>query len=128
MIDTTNVVALNALSVLESLATERMPAKAAFRIYRLVRPLNQLKEDVEKERQKLLNEYAQKTADDKIATGEGNRVLFEPGKELEFIQQFNDVLQAPFMLEALPLTLDTLGNAQVTPQQLFQLGAFFAEE
>ena len=114
-----------AVQALGSLINVKMPARTGLKIRSMLRSLNHLLDDVEAERQKLIEEFAMKDKNgDPIIHDLGNgQGRYEFGDNLAaFEAGFNELMNCEMAGKPAALTIADLGDAVIEPLILMQLG------
>ena len=114
-----------ALQALTTLVNVRLPVKTGLKIRSMVRTLQHLSDDVEAERQKLIDLLARKGDDGKlIVVDVGNGVgRYDFGDNLsDFDAEYNDLMNCEMAGKPAALTIADLGDVVIEPLILMQLG------
>lgn len=116
---------LNATEAFSNMMTQSVKGSVAFKIARLARELNKESETFNVERQKMLETYCVKKDSGELDADENGNVKILPDKIGEFNQEFQALLDTEVEINADKLSLDTLDEFDLTPQQMIFLEKFF---
>lgn len=114
-----------AVQALGTLINVKMPARTGLKIRSMLRTLNCLLDDVEAERQKLVDEFATKDKNGApivhdLGNGQGR---YDFGDNLaKFEVGFNELMNCEMAGKPAALTIADLGDAVIEPLILMQLG------
>ena len=114
-----------ALQALTTLVNVRLPVRTGLKIRSMVRSLQHLSEDVEAERQKLIDLLARRGDDGKlIVIDVGNGVgRYDFGENLaDFDAEYNALMSCEAAGKPTALTITDLGDVVIEPLILMQLG------
>lgn len=132
MVTLTNKQVLDALLALNGLADLKIPPKAALKVRKLHRAVQEAWEDVETIRKKMVEEYTEKDGEGKPVQGEpiNGQTTYKLTKEGEslFNAAWLDLMKAPVDLNVSPLTIADLGSTEVQAGLLIGLGPLLDEE
>lgn len=120
----------DAVQALGKLVTIPMPVASGLKIRKFIRTLNQLSEDVEAERIKLINELSDKDSEGKPLVVEIGNGLSEYGftqNRGEFDTRFRELMDCEVGELPPPLKASQLGDVKIEPLILFQLGDLIEE-
>ena len=115
----------NVTHALGKLAEVRLPMRTGLQIRSMMRTLNQVGEDIEAERQKLVEQLAEKDADGKPLVADGMYVFGD--RLAEFEAGFAELMACEVSGLPAPLTGSQLGDASIEPHVLLQLGGLLAD-
>lgn len=116
---------LNATEAFNNIMTQSVKGSIAFKIARLARELNKETETFNTERQKMLQEYCVKDENEQVKTDDNGNVKILPDKIGEFNKEFKALLDTEVEINADKLSIDTLDEFDLTPQQMIFLDKFF---
>lgn len=116
---------LNASEAFSNMMTQSVKGSVAFKIARLARELNKENETFNTERQKMLEIYCVKKDNGELDVNENGNVKILPDKVDEFNLEFQALLDTEVEINADKLSLDTLDEFDLTPQQMIFLDKFF---
>ncbi len=127
----TNAEALSALGALQELAGQRVPFALALKMRRVLRRLREQAEDVEAERQKLIERYGERDEAGALVrrdvSPDGQRWTYPLADAEGFTREYSALLA--ITLECEGFTVDELaGLKEVTAAQLEALGGLLVEE
>lgn len=114
-----------AVQALGALINVKMPARTGLKIRAILRSLNHLLDDVEAERQKLIDEFSMKGEDgNPVIEDLGNGLgRYEFGDNLAaFEAGFNELMNCEMAGKPAALTIADLGDVVIEPLILMQLG------
>lgn len=91
-----NIEVINTLQTLAALAEKRLPVKVSYAVARNISELQKISADIEKERQKLIQEYAVLDADGqpKIKKNEDGQEAYELRDEISYKEEYVQLLEA----------------------------------
>lgn len=129
MVTLTNAEAMTAHAGLTELATLLLPPAGALRIRRVLRELRGHLEDIEAERQKLLEAHGQHGEDGKLVTNESGAVQFADDEARQaFAAEYAALMNATWETEY-PVRVSDLGTkAEMKAETLLALGDLLVEE
>jgi hypothetical protein len=113
---------LPALQALHELAAVALPVAGAFKVARLVRQIEAMHADVEKVRMGLVETYADRGADGKVAADASGQVAFA---DADRFSAFKAEYERLMMIESASpgvLTFADFGSASLAPSVLLRLG------
>lgn len=113
---------LNAKPMIESLSGRQLPARTSFRLARLIRTLNPELQAYTEARQKLLEKYGEPSEEDR------NRYVIEEEQRPAFNGELDELLSTKVELAIEPMSIDALGDAQVTAFELLTVEWLFLDE
>ena len=116
---------LNAGEAFSNMMTQSVKGSTAFKIARLARELSKENETFNTERQKMLQEYCVKDENGQLETDDNDNVKILPDKIGEFNKEFKALLDTEVEINADKLSIDTLDEFDLTPQQMIFLDKFF---
>lgn len=100
-----------------------MPARAAFKVARLIRELDKENEMFDKQRIEIVNKYAKHDENGQIIE-ENNQILIDEDKFAEFQEEINSLLSTEVEVNAEKLAVEDLDNMELTPKQTMDLEKF----
>ena len=112
-----------ALQALTTLVNVRLPVKTGLKIRSMVRTLQHLSDDVEAERQKLIDLLARKGDDGKLIVVGNGVGRYDFGDNLsDFDAEYNALMNCEMAGKPAALTIADLGDVVIEPLILMQLG------
>jgi hypothetical protein len=126
----TNKELLDGLSALLKICELKLPLKTGLKIRSMARSLNHLAQDIEAERQKLIEEFALKDDGGKpVIVDVGNGVgRYEFADLAGYSQAYNELMSLPAEGQPAPLKEQELGNLEIEPSVLVLLGDLLVED
>jgi len=103
-----------------------MPARTAFKVARLIRELDKENEMFDKQRIDIVTRYAKRDENGDMIE-ENNQVLIDDDKMKQFQDEFNALLDTEVEVNAEKLSIDDLGDIELTPKQIMNLEKFINE-
>ena len=100
-----------------------MPARAAFKVARLIRELDKENEMFDKQRIDIVTRYAKRDENGNVME-QDNQILIDDDKMEEFQNEFNSLLETEVAVNAEKLDIDDLGDIELTPRQTMDLEKF----
>lgn len=107
---------LNSLPILQRIIELKLPLKKSFKVYSLVKIINEQREFFMKEEQKLISKFNAEVLENgniKFATAEDHQQFAE--------EHFNLMQYEIENLEPIDLTFDDLGDSEFSPKELMML-------
>lgn len=105
-----------------SIYNKALPVKTSFALSRLVKKLSSELQTFEDERQKLIEKYEGKISED------GSQYTFTPENMKEFSKEVSDLLACEIDVAFEPLTLESFGNVDLTPNDLLMIAPLMKDE
>lgn len=127
MIEVTLNEVLNSIGAFRSLSEQKIPAKAAFQIARLIRELDKENKTFDESRVKALQEYGERDENDEIKTTPEGNVILKPDKIEEYNNKIQELLDTQIQVNAEKISLSLLENAEVSPVEILNLEPFIEE-
>lgn len=127
MIEVTLNEVLNSIGAFRSLSEQKIPAKAAFQIARLIRELDKENKTFDESRVKALQEYGERDENDEIKTTPEGNVILKPDKIEEYNNKIQELLDTQIQINAEKISLSLLENAEVSPIEILNLEPFIEE-
>lgn len=118
---------LNASETFNIIMKQSFKGSLAFKIARLARELSKEMETFNVERQKILQKYCVKDENNELKINDNGTVQVEPDKVNEFNDEFSSLLETEVEINADKLSMDSLDNFDITPQQMILIENFFEE-
>jgi hypothetical protein len=110
------------VQAINTLASAKIPARAGFILAQNLEMISKLAETYEKQRVKLVEEFAEKDADGKPVTvpAENGRtnIKLDPARVVEFNKQFEELLNVETELALKKIKLDDIGAVELTTGEL----------
>ena len=100
-----------------------MPARAAFKVARLIRELDKENEMFDKQRIEIIKQYAKRDEKGDFIE-ENGQVIIDENKIKEFQEEINSLLTTEVEINAEKLNIEDLGDIQLTPRQTLDLEKF----
>lgn len=127
MIEVTLNEVLNSIGAFRSLSEQKIPAKAAFQIARLIRELDKENKTFDESRVKTLQECGERDEAGEIKiTDEGNAIL-QPNKIEEYNKKIQELLDTKIQINAEKINLSLLDNLELSPIEILNLEPFLEE-
>ena len=113
-------------SLFREIHSRPMPARAAFKVARLIRELDKENEMFDKQRIDIVTRYAKRDENSDMIE-ENNQVLIDDDKMQQFQDEFNALLDTEVEVNAEKLDIEDLGDIELTPKQIMNLEKFINE-
>ena len=110
-------------SLFREIHSQPMPARAAFKVARLIRELDKENEMFDKQRLEIVNRYAKRDENNDIME-ENNQILIDENKFTEFQKEIDSLLSTEVEVNAEKLNIEDLGDIELTPKQTIDLEKF----
>lgn len=128
MITLSNAQVLSARNALRELVALPIPIQGALRIRRIIRELTPRLEDIEAERQKLLEFHGEHDENGKLKTNEANQVLFVDTESAQaFVVCYAELMAATWETEYTVRVADLGLTVQVKAETLLALSNLLEE-
>ena len=110
---------LNGKPALEKLVNLEISIKAAYKLSRIIRKLNEELQNFEEQRQKLVNQYGEPQEN-------GNVIVTQENMEA-FAKELNDLASLEIELDFEPVSLEELGDVKMKAAELMLIEKFVTE-
>ncbi len=110
---------VEATEAIQKLLDLRLPSKTSFKIQRSLRPILSELETFENERKALIQRFAQPDDD--------GRLQIPPDKMDEFLKEMNDLLDVEIDLSVSKISIEELGDTEMSVRDLLLLEFLFEE-
>lgn len=127
MIEITLSELMDSASVMQELAKKPMKTKAAFQTARLMREVEKEYSLFQDARTKLIDKYAEKDENGKPKPDENGNYTVPKGDIEAFNKELRDMLEQTLTLNAEPISIEDLGDADFTPADMMLLAPFMKE-
>ncbi len=121
IIKTTTGKVYNAIPALQELMREKLEAKAAYWLSKLYRKVATEYEDIEKQRNELVKEYA---LEQKPNESEKQTVKLDPKRKDEFQEKYQELMGIEIELDVKKIDWDSLVNIKMAAQDVLALDEF----
>ena len=115
---------LNATETFKIIMQQPVRGSIAFKIARLARELDKEMQTFNQEKQKLFDKYGEKDENGKLVI-ENNIIKFPPENMQVINDELNALLDTELEINADKLSIDTLDQFELTPQQMMNVEMFF---
>ena len=115
------------IDTLKDLATKPLPARAAFKVGRILKEVINDYNTFQDTRQQLLNKYGEKDEQNQLKTNPENQVIITPDRLAEFYKELNDLLDSKVEVNISLIRMVEIGSEQFTPAQMAVLEPFIEE-
>ncbi len=112
-------VIINSVEILKKLANQPVPAKAAFRIGKVIRAVNQEVEAFEETRHKLFRAYGEE---------KDGQIKVKTEHQEEFFKELNDLLESHVEMEIPELFVDDLEKIDISAAEINAISFILTEE
>lgn len=118
---------LNNAEIFRELSTKSLPVKTAFKVARLIRELDKENTTFDESRRQIIEKYAERDENGIIKqTAEGN-IQLQQDKIEECNNELVELLNTTIEINVDKISIDALGDIQITPAQMINLEAFIEE-
>ena len=108
----TNGKIYSAAGVLQKLSTTKLPIKVAYTLKRNIDRLNKPFKLINEQRVELVKKYGEPMKD------KPEEFIVSPEKREEFFKEFNELMDFEEEVDIRKLTIDELGDVEITPEEL----------
>lgn len=115
------------VETLKELAVKPLPARAAFKIGRILKTITNEYNTFQDARQKLLNKYGERDGEGKLKTSTENQVIISAEYIGEFYKELNELLESQVEVNIDYIRLVEIGSEQFTPAQMAVLEPFIEQ-
>jgi len=119
---------LDSMSIFNELATQKLPARTAFKVNKLIKAISKEYESFEVARQQLIDTYGEKNEDGSFKTDENNNILVKVDKQNEFMRELEALVQTEIELNAPKLKFEEIEGTDFTPIQMGFIDCFLEED
>jgi hypothetical protein len=127
MIEVTLNEVLNSIGAFRSLSEQKIPAKVAFQIARLIRELDKENKTFDESRVKALQEYSERDENGEIKTSPEGNVVLRQDKIEEYNNKIQELLDTQIQVNAEKISLSLLENLELSPVEMLNLEPFISE-
>jgi hypothetical protein len=127
MIEVTLNEVLNSIGAFRSLSEQKIPAKVAFQIARLIRELDKENKTFDESRVKALQEYSERDENGEIKTSPEGNVVLRQDKIEEYNNKIQELLDTQIQINAEKISLSLLENLELSPVKMLNLEPFISE-
>ena len=118
---------LNNAEIFRELSAKALPVKTAFKIARLIRELDKENTTFDESRRQIIEKYAERDENGRIKqTPEGN-IQLQQDKIEECNNELVELLNTTIEINVDKISIDALGDIELTPVQIINLEAFIEE-
>lgn len=118
MINVTLQNMLDSMPVFQNLIGQKLTARGAFKVSKLVKAINKEYEIFDETRRTIVEKYADRNEAGEIQTNEDGNVQIKKELEQDFITELQNLLQTELELNAPKLTFVEIENCEFTPAQV----------
>lgn len=115
------------VETLKELAVKPLPARAAFKIGRILKTITNEYNTFQDARQNLLNKYGERDGEGKLKTSAENQVIISAEHIGEFYKELNELLESQVEVNISYIRLVEIGSEQFTPAQMAVLEPFIEQ-
>ena len=101
--------------------------KAAYNIARIIREIEKENKTFEDTRQKLLFKYGEKDSMGQLIINQNNQITIIPEQINNYNKEIQELLDEKIKLNVEPISLNDLGEIQITPAEIYQINMFIKE-
>ena len=112
---------------LQNLFRRELPARAAFRLGKIMKPLSEEAKAYEEARMDLVKKYSDKDKQGNPATKDGV-YQFSPKNKAVFDKEHAELFETEITVEAAPIHIDDFKDVAVSASELLLLGDFLVED
>lgn len=118
---------LDSQEVMRTLSNKQLQGRAAFKVARLLKKLENELATFNETRIKLIENYAKKDEEGKYITNEKNEYQFDENNANKFVEEFNKLLLEEIEIDANPILINEIENIDFTPTEMVALEPFIKE-
>jgi len=127
MIETSIKDIIGGKEVFKKLAEMPLNIKAAYNIARIIREIEKENKTFEDTRQKLLFKYGEKDSSGQLIINQNNQITIIPEQINNYNKEIQELLDEKIKLNVEPISLNDLGEIQITPAEIYQINMFIKE-
>jgi len=127
MIETSIKDIIGGKEVFKKLAEMPLNIKAAYNIARIIREIEKENKTFEDTRQKLLFKYGEKDSSGQLIINQNNQITIIPEQINNYNKEIQELLDEKIKLNVEPISLNDLGEMQITPAEIYQINMFIKE-
>jgi hypothetical protein len=127
MIETSIKDIIGGKEVFKKLAEMPLNIKAAYNIARIIREIEKENKTFEDTRQKLLFKYGEKDSSGQLIINQNNQITIIPEQINNYNKEIQELLNEKIKLNVEPISLNDLGEIQITPAEIYQINMFIKE-
>ena len=127
MINVTLQNMLDSMPVFQNLIGQKLTARGAFKVSKLVKAINKEYEIFDETRRTIVEKYASRDEAGEIQTNEDGNVQIKKELEQDFITELQNLLQTELELNTPKLTFAEIENCEFTPAQVEILENFIED-
>ena len=117
---------VNNIQFITELSRQMMPARAAYKVGKLLRKLTDEFNDYNSQRQKVVEKYALRDEQGNMVISDGN-IQFNSESYSLFEKEFQDLIDTEVEIDTLPIKLYEIENMDFSPGQMSFLESFIEE-
>lgn len=127
MIETSIKDIIGGKEVFKKLAEMPLNIKVAYNIARIIREIEKENKTFEDTRQKLLFKYGEKDSSGQLIINQNNQITIIPEQINNYNKEIQELLDEKIKLNVEPISLNDLGEIQITPAEIYQINMFIKE-
>lgn len=127
MIETSIKDIIGGKEVFKKLAEMPLNIKVAYNIARIIREIEKENKTFEETRQKLLFKYGEKDSAGQLIINQNNQITIIPEQINNYNKEIQELLEEKIKLNVEPISLNDLGEIQITPAEIYQINMFIKE-
>lgn len=117
---------VSSINTFKAIAAQQLPVKTAYSIARLIKEIDRENEIFISARQSLINKYGQRDEDGNLISEDGN-LYIQKDKIQIFKEELQELLNSEIELNAEKISVENLGDVQLTSLQVSEILAFIKE-
>ena len=127
MIETSIKDIIGGKEVFKRLVEMPLNIKVAYNIARIIREIEKENKTFEDTRQKLLFKYGEKDSSGQLIINQNNQITIIPEQINNYNKEIQELLDEKIKLNVEPISLNDLGEIQITPAEIYQINMFIKE-
>ena len=118
---------LDSTNILKELSTKELNGRAAYKLGKIIRKVDDEFALFNEAREKLIKQYAATDENGEYKLNSRNEYTFEGDNMQKFVKEINELTGMMVEIDASPIKLDDIAELRFTPAQMVQLEAFIEE-
>lgn len=115
---------INSTEAIQKLLNLNLKAKTAYQVMRLAKAIEEEYNLFNQSRMDLIEKYGEKNPDNSLMTDEKNNYIIKKEQIQIFSEEYEEVLNAPIVLNVEPISIDDLQDATLTANDMIELEKF----
>jgi len=121
----TNLTIFESIESLKVLSNCKLPIKAAFKISRVIKVVEDISKDIDSARQKLIDKFGSKLEDGSLDISADGRVTIT--NVAEYNKEWDELMHVTNKVEVDRMDLELLGPVSIEPKHLYKLDWLFSD-